>query len=398
VQVPEPPFEPPTGLVTIEEAVATLRYGRMVLVMDDLERENEGDLLAAAQFVTPEDINFMATHGRGLICAPMTGGRLDDLRIPMMVSDNSSLHQTAFAVSVDLLIPGHSGISAFDRAATLRALADGSTTPKQLARPGHVFPLRGVEGGVLRRAGHTEAAVDLLRMAGLTPVGVLCEVLNEDGTMARIENLLEFSRDHGIPVVTIADIISLRRSHERLVERVAEAWLPTPHGEFRVVGYDSIDGRSHLALVMGEVEGQPDVLVRMHSECLLGDALRSRACTCESRLDAALARIGAAGRGVVVYIRTLDGDEGGTLEKLRAHLEGETAEGELAADERDYGIGAQILADLGLSTLRLLSDTPSRRAGLEGFGLRIIERVPLLTAEVPDGELEALAGTEATAG
>lgn len=393
---PEPPFEPPTGLVTIEEAVATLRYGRMVLVMDDLDRENEGDLLAAAQFVTPEDINFMARYGRGLICAPMTGGRLDELRIPMMVSDNSSPHQTAFAVSVDLLLPGHTGISAFDRAATLRALADGSTAPGQLARPGHVFPLRAVEGGVLRRAGHTEAAVDLLRMADLTPVGVLCEVLNEDGTMAPIKNLLVFSRIHGIPVVTIADLIARRRTQERLVERIAEARLPTPHGDFLVVGYDSVDGRSHLALVMGEVEGRPDVLVRMHSECLLGDALGSRACPCNARLEAALVRIGAEGRGVVVYIRTGDGHDRAAIDKF-AHLEGEMQEVELAADERDYGIGAQILADLRLSTIRLLSDTPSRRVGLEGFGLRIVERVPLLSAGASD-EFPVLAETEASGG
>jgi 3,4-dihydroxy 2-butanone 4-phosphate synthase/GTP cyclohydrolase II len=368
---------PGSGLASIEEAIRVLQGGKMVLVMDDLGRENEGDLLAAAQFVTPEAINFMVVHGRGLVCAPMSAHRLEELRIPMMVSNNSSLHQTAFAVSVDLLLPGHTGISAFDRSATLRALADSGTAMAQLARPGHVFPLRAREGGVLQRAGHTEAAVDLLGLAGLIPVGVLCEVMNEDGTMARLNDLLAFSRLHGIPVITIADLIAYRRIRERLVRPVAEATMPTRHGTFRILGYESSDGRVHLALVMGDVAGRQDILVRMHSECLLGDALGSQTCQCHPYLEAALGTIGAEGRGVIVYIRGSDDDSTHVVDKFLAHAQGETPEAELTADDREYGIGAQILVDLGLSSLRLLSNNPARRVGLEGFGLRIVERVPL---------------------
>jgi 3,4-dihydroxy 2-butanone 4-phosphate synthase/GTP cyclohydrolase II len=376
---------------TIEEGLEDIRAGRMVVVVDDPDRENEGDLVMAAEMVTAETVNFMARHGRGLICLPLLPGRLDELDIPLMVAESSCPLSTAFAVSVDLE-NGSTGISAEDRAATIRHIMNPEARPGDFRRPGHVFPLRARPGGVLRRAGHTEAAVDLARLAGLNPAGVICEILNEDGTMSRLPQLLEFARRHGLKVVSIADLIAFRRQTERLVERQAEAQLPTPHGPFRAVGYESTDGRQHVALVLGEIGHGEDVLVRVHSECLTGDVLGSLRCDCGTQLDLALARIAEEGRGAVVYMRGHEGRGIGLIQKLRAYALQEEGfdtfqanlELGLPADARDYGIGAQILADLGVQSMRLLSNNPAKRAGLEGYGLRVTERVPLETKPTPE--------------
>jgi 3,4-dihydroxy 2-butanone 4-phosphate synthase / GTP cyclohydrolase II len=372
----------------IEEAVEDIRAGRMVIVVDDVDRENEGDLILAAEKATPEALAFMIRHTSGVVCMPVVGERLDELNIPLMVSGSADLQRTAFTVSVDVIQGTTTGISAADRAATIRAVIDENTTPTDLVRPGHVFPLRYCEGGVLKRAGHTEAAVDLARLAGLSPAGVLCEIVNDDGTMARLPDLVRFAARHGLKVISIADLIEYRRRREQLVRKVAEARIPTIYGEFDTVGYESlVDGRVHVAMVLGEVGDGRDILVRVHSECLTGDVFQSLRCDCGTQLDDALGKIGAAGRGVLLYIRGHEGRAIGLTHKLRAYRLQEQgrdtveANQELgfAADPRDYGIGAQILYDIGVRSMRLLTNNPAKRAGLEGYGLSIVERVPLQT-------------------
>ncbi len=371
---------------SIEEAVAEIRDGGIVVVVDDEDRENEGDLVMASSAVTPEAVNFMATHGRGLICMSVEGERLDDLAITRMVPAHGDHAETNFAVSIDLEVPGSTGISAFDRARTIRHVLDPEARPEDFRRPGHVFPLRYVEGGVLRRPGHTEASVDLARLAGLEPSGVICEIMNEDGTMARLPDLEAFCKRHDLKLITIADLIAYRRRTESLVERIVDVPLPTPYGLWRMVGYRNVlDGTEHVAALYGEPEGQPDVLVRMHSECLTGDVFRSARCDCGAQLDLAMARIVHEGQGAIVYLRGHEGRGIGILGKLQAYRlqdqGADTVEANLRlglpADARDYGTGASILADLGLTTLRLLTNNPAKRAGLEGFGLRIVERVPV---------------------
>jgi 3,4-dihydroxy 2-butanone 4-phosphate synthase/GTP cyclohydrolase II len=387
---------------TIPEAIDAMRRGEFVVVVDDADRENEGDLIIPAQKARPQDIAFMVRHTSGLICVPMTGERLDELRLPLMVAENTDSHRTAFTVSVDYMPGTTTGISAADRAATIRALIDPETTPRDLARPGHIFPLRYQPGGVLKRAGHTEAAVDLARLAGLTPAGVLCEIVEEDGSMARLPTLERFAKEHDIPLVSIADLIAYRRRSEKLVRRVAEANIPTEFGAFRAVGFESLlDGTHHIALVRGDVAGKQNVLVRVHSECLTGDVLGSRRCDCGYQLRDALRMVAEAGEGVVLYFRGHEGRGIGLMHKLRAYAlqeEGrDTVDANLdlgfPADARDYGVGAQILVDLGLSTMRLLTNNPSKRAGLEGYGLEIVERVPLQT--VPTDENRAYLATKA---
>jgi 3,4-dihydroxy 2-butanone 4-phosphate synthase/GTP cyclohydrolase II len=373
---------------TIEEAVEDIRQGRIVIVVDDADRENEGDFIMAAEKATPEALNFMVTNGRGIVCMPVTAKRLDELRIPLMVSKNNESHGTAFAVSIDVRGRTTTGTSAFDRAATVRAIADPELSPADVQMPGHVFPLMAQEGGVLRRAGHTEATVDLARLAGLYPAGVLCEVLHPDGSMARLPELVRVAREHGLKLISIADLIEHRRRHERLVERTAEAVIPTAHGEFTAYTYESVlDRHVHVALVLGDIGDGERVLVRVHSECLTGDVFGSLRCDCGEQLRRAVERVGREGRGVVLYIRGHEGRAIGLTHKLRAYQLQEqgrdTVEANVElgfpADPRDYGIGAQILVDLGVHTMRLLTNNPSKRAGLEGYGLAIVERVPLET-------------------
>jgi 3,4-dihydroxy 2-butanone 4-phosphate synthase / GTP cyclohydrolase II len=375
-----------TRFATIDEAIAVIRDGGIVVVVDDEDRENEGDLVLAADAATPEHLAFMINHTSGVVCVPMLGEDLDRLEIPMMVARNEDPKGTAYTVSVDANEGTTTGISAADRARTCQVLADPDATPEDVNRPGHVFPLRYHPGGVLRRLGHTEAAVDLARLAGRRPAGVISELVNVDGTMARVPDLDRFCDEHGLIMVTIADLVAYRRSRETLVERVATAKLPTPYGDWTMIGYRSTaDGTESLALLLGDPQGTPDVLVRMHSECLTGDVFRSLRCDCGAQLDLAMARIAEEGRGVIVYLRGHEGRGIGLLHKLQAYeLQDngvDTVDANLAlglpADARDYGIGALILADLGLSTLRLLTNNPEKRAALGGFGLSIVGRVPV---------------------
>jgi 3,4-dihydroxy 2-butanone 4-phosphate synthase/GTP cyclohydrolase II len=381
------------GFSTIDEAIEEIRAGRMVVVVDDADRENEGDLIIAAEKVTPESIAFMVRHTSGVVCMPVMGERLDDLRLPLMVSEGTDPQRTAFTVSVDVRTGTTTGISAADRAATILAVIDPATTPTDLARPGHVFPLRYREGGVLKRAGHTEAAIDLARLAGMYPAGVLCEVVNEDGTMARLPELTRFADEHGLKMICIADLIQFRRRQEKLVRKVAEATIPTAYGRFRAHAYESlVEGRVHVAMTLGEIGDGERILVRVHSECLTGDVFRSTRCDCGTQLDDALRKIGEEGRGVVLYIRGHEGRAIGLVHKLRAYELQENGKDTVEAnvelgfepDPRDYGIGAQILEDIGVRSMRLLTNNPSKRAGLEGYGLSIAERVPLETTPTPE--------------
>ena len=383
-----------SGLATVEEAVAAIAAGGMVVVVDAPERENEGDLVMAAQKATPETINFMATHGRGLICAPMLPDRLCELGIPPMVGERTDPHQTAFHVSVDLRT-GTTGISASERAATIRALASPSARAADFAQPGHVFPLAYRSGGVLRRAGHTEASIDLAVLAGLAPAAAICEIARADGEMARLPHLLPFARRHGLPVVAISDLIEHRRRRERLVTRVSEARMPLADAEFRIVGYrDMLDGREHVALVLGDVEDNSGVLVRMHSECLTGDVFGSLRCDCGRQLQLALEMIAREGVGAVVYLRGHEGRGIGLLNKIHAYrlqeqgLDTVDANRQLGYpdDGRDYGTGMQILRDLGITRLRLLTNNPAKRAGLEGYGLTVLDRVPLVTEPTSESQ------------
>jgi 3,4-dihydroxy 2-butanone 4-phosphate synthase/GTP cyclohydrolase II len=375
-----------TRFDSIERAIADIAAGRPVVVVDDADRENEGDLVFAASKATPELAAFMIRYTSGVICVAMEGPTLDRLELPQMTMHNQERRGTAYAVSVDAREGISTGISAADRAHTIRMLADSATEPDELSRPGHVFPLRYAEGGVLARTGHTEASVDLARLAGLTPAGVICEIVNDDGTMARLPDLEGFVHEHGLALVTIADLVAYRRRRETQVQALAEARLPTRHGEFRAVGYRNLlDGTDHVALVRGDLGDGHDVLVRVHSECLTGDVFGSMRCDCGMQLDAALELVAEQGRGVVLYVRGHEGRGIGLLHKLQAYqLQDrgrDTVDANLdlglPADARDYGTGAQILVDLGVRSMRLITNNPTKRAGLEGFGLEIVERVPM---------------------
>jgi 3,4-dihydroxy 2-butanone 4-phosphate synthase / GTP cyclohydrolase II len=382
------------SFATVEEAIEDIRRGRMVVVCDDENRENEGDLTLAAQFATPEAINFMAMHGRGLICLALTPDRCDELGLDLMAAKNESAFNTAFTVSIEAAEGVTTGISAHDRAHTIQVAIDPHTRPEGLVQPGHVFPLKAKEGGILERAGQTEAAVDLARLAGVNPAGVICEIMNEDGTMARVPDLVPYCERHGLKMITVADLIAYRRRTEKLVEHVVSTRLPTAFGEFTAVGYRSlVDDKHHLAMVKGDVRGKDDVLVRVHSECLTGDVFHSLRCDCGEQLEAALAMIEREGSGVLLYL-SQEGRGIGLLNKLRAYRLQEdgldTVDANLRlglpADLRDYGIGAQILVDLGLTSIRILTNNPKKIHGLEGYGLSVADQIPIQAVPNPHNE------------
>jgi 3,4-dihydroxy 2-butanone 4-phosphate synthase/GTP cyclohydrolase II len=375
----------------IDDAIADIRAGKMVIVLDDEDRENEGDLVMAAQMVTAEAINFMRKEAGGLICVPIIGKRLDELQIPLMVSENTALHETAFTVSIEARHRTTTGISAQDRAVTIQAMLDPTATPADFLRPGHMFPLRARDGGVLVRAGQTEASVDLARLAGFYPAGVIVEIMAEDGTMMRLPQLREFAKKHSLRLITVKDLIAYRMRNEKLVKRIAEFDLPTTHGRFRGIAYETtIDSVAHVAMVLGDISDGKDVLVRVHSECLTGDALHSIRCDCAAQRDAALDLIAREGRGVLLYLHQ-EGRGIGLANKLRAYelqdRGADTVEANLAlglpADKRDYGLGSQMLVDLGIKEMRLITNNPKKIVGLEGYGLTIVDRVPLHVEPTP---------------
>ncbi|MFL5821634.1 MAG: bifunctional 3,4-dihydroxy-2-butanone-4-phosphate synthase/GTP cyclohydrolase II [Solirubrobacteraceae bacterium] len=383
-----------TGFATVEEALEDIREGRMVVVCDGVDRENEGDLVLAAQFATPEAINFMAKEARGLICLALTPERCDELGLDLMAAKNESALETAFTVTIEAREGVTTGISAQDRAHTVQVAIDPKTRPDGLVQPGHVFPLKARAGGVLERTGHTEASVDLARLAGLIPAGVICEVMNDDGTMARVPDLVPYCERHGLKLITVADLIAYRRRAEKLVERVVSTRLPTAFGEFQAIGYRSlVDNKHHVAMVKGDVASASDVLVRVHSECLTGDVFHSLRCDCGQQLESALAMIEQEGRGVLLYL-SQEGRGIGLLNKLRAYKLQEdgldTVDANLRlglpADLRDYGIGAQILADLGLSSIRILTNNPKKIIGMEGYGLSVTDQVPIDVVPNPHNE------------
>jgi 3,4-dihydroxy 2-butanone 4-phosphate synthase/GTP cyclohydrolase II len=386
--------ETQTHFATVEEAIEDIRQGKMVVVCDDEDRENEGDLTLAAQFATPEAINFMAKEGRGLICLALTPDRCDELGLDLMAAKNESPFETAFTVSIEAREGVTTGISAHDRAHTIQVAIDPGSRPRDVVQPGHVFPLKAKRGGVLERVGQTEAAVDLARLAGLNPSGVICEIMNDDGTMARVDDLVGYCARHDLKMITVADLVAYRRRHDKLVERVVSTGLPTAFGDFEVVGYRSlVDDKHHVAMVKGDVANADDVLVRVHSECLTGDVFHSLRCDCGEQLESALAMIEEAGRGVLLYLAQ-EGRGIGLLNKLRAYKlqeEGlDTVDANLKlglpADLRDYGIGAQILTDLGLSSIRILTNNPKKIIGLEGYGLSVTGQVPIQPTPNPHNE------------